>query len=61
MTRGLLVLLALFWTLLLGVPAGSPCLVIERRTWRSGQAITSVRLAYPGAAHSVAARFTPSR
>ncbi len=40
---------------------GAACLVIERRTWRAGLAITSVRLVYPGAAHSVAARFTPAR
>lgn len=44
---------------ILGVPAGSPCLVVERRTWSAGQPITQVSLTYPGAAHHVVARFTP--
>lgn len=45
----------------LQIEVGAACLVIERRTWRSGQAITAVQLTYPGAAHSVAVRFTPAR
>jgi GntR family histidine utilization transcriptional repressor len=45
----------------LQIRVGAACLVIERRTWRTGLAITSVQLTYPGAAHSVAARFTPAR
>jgi GntR family histidine utilization transcriptional repressor len=45
---------------LLGVPAGDPCLVVERRTWRAGAPITWVRLTYPGGAHRLVARFTPA-
>lgn len=45
---------------LLDVPAGTACLVIDRRTWRSGQPITAVRLWYPGARQKLVARFTPS-
>ena len=41
------------------VPAGVPCLVIERRTWRAERPVTFVRLTYPGA-HELVARFTPN-
>ena len=44
---------------LLALPAGTACLVIERRTWSGGQQVTFVRLTYPGASHAVVARFTP--
>ncbi|RAI38230.1 histidine utilization repressor [Rhodoplanes roseus] len=44
----------------LDVPAGTACLVIERRTWRSGAPITAVRLWYPGDRQKLVARFTPS-
>ena len=41
----------------LDIAAGAPCLVIERRTWRGAQTLTAVRLAYPGEAHKLVARF----
>lgn len=44
---------------LLGLPAGTACLVIERRTWSNGQPVTRVHLTYPGASHAVVARFAP--
>lgn len=40
---------------------GTPCLVVERRTWRAEAPITHVRLTYPGSAHELIARFTPSQ
>lgn len=40
---------------------GTPCLVVERRTWRAKQPVTYVRLTYPGDAHDLVARFTPSQ
>ncbi|MGX7707449.1 histidine utilization repressor [Methylobacterium sp. Gmos1] len=42
-------------------PVGTPCLVVERRTWSAGRAVTTVRLTYPGEAHEFVARFAPSR
>ena len=45
----------------LGVARGSACLVMRRRTWRSGQTVTVVRLAFPGASYHLMARFTPSQ
>jgi GntR family histidine utilization transcriptional repressor len=44
----------------LAVEEGSPCLVVDRRTWRSGQLVTSVRMWYPGGRYALTARFTPS-
>ena len=44
----------------LGLPAGAPCLVIERRTWSEDKPLTHVRLIYPGDSHRLVARFTPS-
>ena len=41
----------------LDIQAGSACLVIERRTWRSGRTLTAVRLVYPGQQHRLVARF----
>ena len=41
----------------LDVEPGSPCLVIERRTWRGKQTLTAVRLAYPGESYQLIARF----
>ena len=40
---------------------GAPCLVVERRTWLTGQPVTHVTLAYPAAAHELVASFTPSK
>lgn len=44
---------------LLGVPRGSPCLVVQRRTWSGEQPVTNVRLTYAGETHSLVARFAP--
>lgn len=44
----------------LGVKRGTPCLVIERRTWLSGKPVTFVRLSYPGEGHELVARFSPA-
>jgi len=41
----------------LGIALGAPCLVIDRRTWRSGRTLTAVRLIYPGESHTLVARF----
>ena len=41
----------------LGIAIGAPCLVIDRRTWRSGRTLTAVRLIYPGESHTLVARF----
>ncbi len=43
----------------LKLPQGTPCLVIERRTWRSAQPVTRVRLSYPGDLRELVARFSP--
>jgi GntR family transcriptional regulator, histidine utilization repressor len=44
----------------LKVELGAACLVIERRTWRSGEPVTAVRLTHPGQLYDLVARFTPS-
>ena len=44
----------------LGIPPGTACLVVDRRTWRSGEPVTSVRLWFPGTAQHFVARFTPA-
>ena len=41
----------------LDIAAGAPCLVIDRRTFRSGRTLTAVRLLYPGESHKLVARF----
>lgn len=38
----------------------SACLSLERRTWKRGQPVTHVRQLFPGARHSLTARFRPS-
>jgi GntR family histidine utilization transcriptional repressor len=45
----------------LDVSKGTPCLVIERRTWIGGQPITRVRLTYAGETHMLVARFSPAQ
>ncbi|HLW93590.1 MAG TPA: UTRA domain-containing protein, partial [Roseiarcus sp.] len=45
----------------LRIAEGSPCLVIERRTWRADEPVTYVKLTYPAEAHELVARFEPSR
>ncbi len=44
----------------LDIAVGSPCLVIERKTWSGGAPVTSVRLTYPGDRHELVAEFQPS-
>lgn len=44
---------------LLGVAKGSAILVVQRQTWRQGEAVTGVRLNYPGHQHRLTADFTP--
>ncbi len=43
------------------IPAGTPCLVVERKTWNADHPVTNVRLAYVGESHSLVARFTPNQ
>lgn len=43
----------------LAIPAGTPCLLIERRTWNQQDPVTAVRLLYPGAEHRFVGRFGP--
>ncbi len=43
----------------LAIPAGTPCLLIERRTWNQQLPVTAVRLLYPGAEHRFVGRFGP--
>ena len=44
----------------LRVSPGTACMSIARRTWRSGNLVTFVRLIYPGERHRFVARFSPS-
>ena len=43
----------------LDIPAGTPCLVVERQTWSAEQPVTQARFTYPGDGHVLVARFTP--
>ncbi|MDJ1159073.1 histidine utilization repressor [Chelatococcus sp. SYSU_G07232] len=43
----------------LDMARGGACLVVERRTWQAGEAITWVRLTYPGDRHRLVGRFNP--
>lgn len=45
----------------LHVAEGTPCLVVERRTWSGEAPVTQVRVTYPGEAHELVARFTPGQ
>jgi len=45
----------------LNVAEGTPCLVVERRTWSGEAPVTQVRVIYPGEAHELVARFTPGQ
>ena len=42
---------------ILDMPAGEPCLVIRRRTWSRGSAVTFVRLWFPAGRYRLAGRF----
>ncbi|WP_240964812.1 histidine utilization repressor [Acidovorax sp. SRB_24] len=46
---------------LLRVAPGSPCLIIQRRTWTGESPVTFVRLAYPGEEHELVAHFSPTK
>jgi GntR family transcriptional regulator, histidine utilization repressor len=41
----------------LGIPRGSACLTLDRRTWQGGALVTEVRLTYPAERHSFSGRF----
>jgi GntR family transcriptional regulator, histidine utilization repressor len=43
------------------VAPGTPCLVVERRTWSADQPVTFARVTYPGETHQLVAGFTPSQ
>ncbi|MBA2932835.1 UTRA domain-containing protein [Sphingomonas sp. CGMCC 1.13654] len=45
---------------LLGLDPGAALLSVERRTWRGGERITSVRQLFVGSAYDLVARFGPS-
>jgi GntR family histidine utilization transcriptional repressor len=44
----------------LEIAKGSPCLIVERRTWSGAGSVTHVRLTYPWDRHTLVATFTPS-
>ncbi|MEO7954058.1 MAG: histidine utilization repressor [Polaromonas sp.] len=46
---------------LLKVESGTPCLIIQRRTWTGASPVTYVRLAYPGEDHELVAHFSPTK
>ena len=39
---------------------GTPCLQLDRVTWRNGEPVTRVRQVFPGDRHDLVARFTPA-
>jgi len=43
----------------LGLARGAACLVVERRTWRRGEAVTRVRQSFRGDMYHLLARFAP--
>ena len=43
----------------LGLAAGTPCLCVERRTWRGAEPITLVRQVFRGDSYELAAHFGP--
>jgi len=45
----------------LGVPVGSACLVVERKTWNGDVPVTVARLWHPGGQHRLVGRFEPAR
>jgi GntR family histidine utilization transcriptional repressor len=44
---------------LLGIDAGTPCLVLHRTTWSDEQVATRSRFFYPGPRYRLSGRFTP--
>lgn len=45
---------------LLDIKRNAACLVVERRTWQAGRAVTWARLSYPGERRQLVSRFSPS-
>ena len=45
---------------LMQVPVNTPCLEVERATWRSGRPVTAVRILHPSGNYCLTARFSPS-
>ena len=45
---------------LLGVAIATPCLLIDRRTWRGTDRVTAVRQYFLGSAYDLVARFGPA-
>ncbi|WP_054312948.1 histidine utilization repressor [Mesorhizobium sp. 1M-11] len=45
----------------LDIGVGSPCLVVERRTWNAERPVTQVRFVYAAESHELVARFAPSQ
>lgn len=43
----------------LKIPTNSPCLVLNRKTWRSGKLVTNVRFTYPASRYSFRGFFKP--
>jgi len=41
--------------------SGTPCLSVERQTWRDGRPVTQVWQLFPGDRYDLVARFSPSR
>jgi GntR family histidine utilization transcriptional repressor len=46
---------------LLNVNVGTPCLIIQRRTWTGVSPVTFVRVTYPGEDHELVAHFSPTK
>lgn len=44
----------------LDIDEGTPCLVVERRTWTADLPVTYARFIYAGESHSLVARFEPN-
>lgn len=44
----------------LKLPRGTPCLRLDRTTWRNGDPVTQVRQTFPGDRYDLVARFTPA-
>jgi GntR family histidine utilization transcriptional repressor len=42
---------------MLGIDAGTPCLALDRQTWRGEEGITSVHQLFPGTTYDLVARF----
>jgi GntR family histidine utilization transcriptional repressor len=45
---------------LMQVSVNTPCLEVERATWRSGRPVTAVRILHPSENYCLTARFSPS-